>query len=70
MDNGLPRLNFYGSEWGGIRDWLEQELQDSYRVLARHDIGDVEAHQVRGRIILINKMLEWPALYAAFNGPQ
>lgn len=66
----LPNLNYYGHEWGVLRDWLSKELMDSYKTLARPDITDVEAHQMRGRIIFINQMLGWPDLYAALAGPH
>lgn len=66
----LPGLNYRGSEWGALKDWLETELMDSYKTLARHDITEVEAHQLRGRIVFINQMLGWPDLYAAFSRPQ
>lgn len=70
FNDSLPRLNYYGHEWGALKSWLETELMDSYRGLARPDITEAEAHQMRGRIIFINQMLGWPDLYAAFNGPQ
>lgn len=66
----LPSINYYGSDWGLLREWLERELMDSYKGLARPDIADVEAQQLRGRIIFINQMLGWPDLYAALKGPH
>lgn len=69
--NGVyPHINFYGSEWGAMKLWLESELLDSYKGLARVDLTEAETQQKRGRVVFIEQMLGWPELYAAFNGPQ
>lgn len=62
-----PKLNFAGSDWGVMKQWLEQDVLDAYKRLARLDCTEAETQQLRGRIILLEQQLGWPQLAATLT---
>ena len=62
-----PKLNFVGADWGTIAEWLRNDLQEKYRMLASVNCSADETQQLRGRILLLEQMLEWPRLAATLS---
>lgn len=63
-----PNINYYSSDWGLVEQWLGEELQDSYRRLSNKDCSEKDSDQLRGRIMLIQMMLDFRTNVAA-HGP-
>lgn len=54
-----PNINFHGADWGLVELWLGEALKDSFSRLANRDCSEKEADQLRGRIMLIQQMMDF-----------
>lgn len=63
-----PAIAFGSPEWGKVREWLQEELLDTYKRLSNPDTDEKETQRLRGRASLINQMLSFGTLTAG-NGP-
>ena len=70
MYQPFPSMNFHGGDWFGLVEWLESELEDSYKRLAGLQITEKESDQIRGRVALLRQMIEFPNTVAAFTKPH
>jgi hypothetical protein len=62
-------LSFNTPEWAALEKWAEEELQDTYKRLASMHLEDKEVRQLQGRASVIQQMLDFRNLSAAFR-PQ
>lgn len=53
-------INFHGSDWAQIENWLAEELLNTYRRLANPASTAAETEQLRGRALLISQLLDLP----------
>jgi hypothetical protein len=60
-----PNINYYGPDWGLVELWLGEDLKDSFHRLANRDCSEKEADQLRGRIMLLQQMLDFRSDSAA-----
>lgn len=51
-------LNFNGPDWTVFERWLAEEQFETYRRLASPDCGMEETHQLRGRALFIDMLLD------------
>lgn len=66
MYNGY-KPDILSAEWRKMKPWLEEELLTCYKKLGALDIEEARAHQLRGEISRIKKILAFdkPAATAA-----
>lgn len=62
-----PNVNYRGSEWAAVEDWLKEELNETYKRLAGLNMSEQETQQMRGRASYINMMLSFRDLPNAAN---
>lgn len=62
-----PELNYVGNEWAALKVWLDEELETVYRRLANLTCTEAETQQLRGRASLLNQMLDFPNIVAAYR---
>ena len=70
MDYNRPRMNYSGEDWHALRQWLEADLLATYQRMAGLNISDQETHQLKGRASLLNQMLGFPTVNAAFEAAR
>lgn len=62
-----PGMNYIGEEWYQLKNWLEEELTDSMKRLSNLQCTEAETQQLRGRVSLLNQMLDFPNIAAALK---
>ena len=60
-----PNISFNTADWSLVEQWLGEELMDSYKMLSNKDCSDKESDQLRGRIMFIQRMLDFRTNVAA-----
>lgn len=65
VDLDRPEITFTDGTWLRVEQWLQKELEYSYRKLASLNLTESETQQMRGRISLIDKMLDFKNVPAA-----
>lgn len=55
-----PNINYMSPEWARMVEWLNEDLQETYRRLAALDVTPELTQQLRGRASLIQQMLDFP----------
>lgn len=63
----MPNINYHTADWGLVELWLRETLQDSYRRLANKDCSERDSDQLRGRIMLLEQMLDFRTDSAAIR---
>lgn len=54
-----PNIDFRSLEWAAVEEWLADELLDTYRRLSNIHLDERETQQMRGRVSLLNMMLDF-----------
>lgn len=54
-----PNINFDSQEWERVREYLAEELLESYDRLSNLAIGEEAFRQLQGKIHFIKQMLEF-----------
>lgn len=60
-----PEISYNTREWDLIEAWLKDELQETYKELARPDQTEEKTQQLRGKASFISMMLDFKTLPAA-----